>query len=317
MRKKSREVTDFDQMVSIIKSCDVCRLALNDERVPYILPLNFAVTVDGEQVTLWFHGASEGKKLDLIAKDPECSFEMDCSHKIVSDVSTMYCTMQYSSVIGQGTIRIATEEEKVAALQRINDNYHPGGFPVNVKSIPNTTVLRLDVKSMTGKSNVGKIKIPALPLGEKEQKYIDLVKRIESVLSGETDVVANLSNVAALIHSCFGFWWTGFYLVKGEELVLGPFQGPVACSRIKWGRGVCGTAWKESRTIVVPDVEEFPGHIACSSVSKSEIVVPIFDQEGRGRGVLDIDSAYLNTFDEVDAKYLEEICKLISHQVNL
>jgi GAF domain-containing protein len=120
-----------------------------------------------------------------------------------------------------------------------------------------------------------------------------------------------MANVAALIHERFGFWWTGFYRVIGEELVLGPFQGPVACTRIRKGRGVCGTSWNENRTVIVPNVHEFPGHIACSSLSNSEIVVPVFDECGNVTGVLDIDSRDFDTFDETDAEWLEKICRLI------
>lgn len=121
-----------------------------------------------------------------------------------------------------------------------------------------------------------------------------------------------MSNVAAAIHQEMKFWWTGFYRVVGNELVLGPFQGPVACMHIPFGRGVCGTAWQREQTIVVPDVEQFPGHIACSSASRSEIVVPVFDKEGRVTAVLDIDSERLATFDETDQRYLEEICRMLS-----
>lgn len=121
-----------------------------------------------------------------------------------------------------------------------------------------------------------------------------------------------MSNVAAAIHQEMKFWWTGFYRVVGNELVLGPFQGPVACMHIPFGRGVCGTAWQREQTIVVPDVEQFPGHIACSSASRSEIVVPVFDKEGRVTAVLDIDSERLATFDETDQRYLEEICRILS-----
>ena len=112
-------------------------------------------------------------------------------------------------------------------------------------------------------------------MGDKEEKYAVAERQIRSIVSGETDVTANMSNVAAVLHMTFGFWWTGFYRVSGDELVLGPFQGPVACTRIGFGRGVCGTAWKEAKTVIVPDVEKFPGHIACSSESRSEIVVPV------------------------------------------
>ena len=142
--------------------------------------------------------------------------------------------------------------------------------------------------------------------GGKEEKYALLYKQIAAVTENESDPIANMANVAAMIHETFRFWWTGFYRVTGDELVLGPFQGPLACSRIKFGRGVCGTAWKEARTQVVPDVEQFPGHIACSSASKSEIVVPLF-KEGKVTAVLDIDSEQLATFDETDKLWLERI----------
>jgi GAF domain-containing protein len=146
--------------------------------------------------------------------------------------------------------------------------------------------------------------------GGKEEKYALLYKQIASLVEGESDPIANMANVAAMIHTTFSFWWTGFYRVVGEELVLGPFQGPLACSRIKYGRGVCGTAWKEQTTQVVPDVELFPGHIACSSLSRSEIVVPVWQGE-EIVAVLDIDSEHLATFDEVDKKWLEKIVALL------
>ena len=126
----------------------------------------------------------------------------------------------------------------------------------------------------------------------------------------KADVIANMANMAAMLHETFGFWWTGFYRVIGDELVLGPFQGPLACTRIAYGRGVCGTAWKERRTIVVPDVEQFPGHIACSAASRSEIVVPVF-RDGEVVAVLDIDSAHLATFDQTDAAYLKKMVELL------
>ena len=147
--------------------------------------------------------------------------------------------------------------------------------------------------------------------GGKEEKYALLYKQIAAVTENESDTIANMANVAAMIHATFGFWWTGFYRVVGEELVLGPFQGPLACSRIAYGRGVCGTAWKEQRTQVVPDVEQFPGHIACSCASKSEIVVPLFDADGNITAVLDIDSEHLATFDETDRLWLERIATII------
>lgn len=143
--------------------------------------------------------------------------------------------------------------------------------------------------------------------GDKEEKYRELLPQIHALVSTETDMVANLANISAALKQTFGFFWVGFYLVKDDELVLGPFQGPIACTRIRLGRGVCGTAWKEARTLIVLDVEQFPGHIACSSDSKSEIVVPIKKQDVV-IGVLDIDSDTLDSFDDVDARYLEEIC---------
>ena len=131
------------------------------------------------------------------------------------------------------------------------------------------------------------------------------------MLEGETDSIARMANVAAVLHEAFGFWWTGFYRVSGKELVLGPFQGPVACMRIPFGRGVCGTAWARNETVVVPDVEAFPGHIACSSASRSEIVVPVHGPDGVVTAVLDIDSDRLAAFDEVDRAALERMVKLL------
>ena len=145
----------------------------------------------------------------------------------------------------------------------------------------------------------------------KEERYHLLTEQIRSLIEGETDVVAVMANVCAAIHEAMGFFWTGFYRVKDHELVLGPFQGPVACMHIGYGRGVCGTAWKQRETIVVPDVEQFPGHIACSSLSRSEIVVPVFSKDGEVLAVLDIDSKELSTFDDVDRLNLEAICHLI------
>ena len=144
----------------------------------------------------------------------------------------------------------------------------------------------------------------------KDESYNLIYKQIEALTSGEDDVIANMSNIAAILHSTFGFWWTGFYVVKGDELVLGPFQGPIACSRIPFGRGVCGTAWKRKESIVVPDVEQFPGHIACSSLSRSEIVVPVL-RGGNVIALIDIDSKELNTFDGIDREHLERIADLI------
>ena len=151
--------------------------------------------------------------------------------------------------------------------------------------------------------------------GTKEERYVALLPQLKGLLSGETDEVANLANVAAALKETFGFFWVGFYRVVGDELMLGPFQGPVACTRIRKGRGVCGTAWQEARTLVVPDVDAFPGHIACSSLSRSEIVVPLLDGAGEVWGVLDIDSSELNTFDDVDARFLEEACRLLVRNV--
>ena len=144
----------------------------------------------------------------------------------------------------------------------------------------------------------------------KQERYEALLPQIKAVIEDEPDLIANMANVAAMLHETFGFWWTGFYRVEGEELVLGPFQGPMACTRIKKGRGVCGTAWAEAQTQVVPDVDQFPGHIACSSASRSEIVVPIF-KEGEVIAVLDIDSAQLNTFDQTDRHYLEQVVEML------
>ena len=146
---------------------------------------------------------------------------------------------------------------------------------------------------------------------DKNKTYELLVKQVESLLEGENNPVGQLANAAALLHETMGWWWTGFYLIKDGELQLGPFQGPIACYRIKHERGVCGTAWAENRTIVVPDVEQFPGHIACSSLSRSEIVVPLRNHDGEVTGVLDIDSKDLATFDETDARWLEEIARVI------
>ena len=151
--------------------------------------------------------------------------------------------------------------------------------------------------------------------GTKEEKYEALLKQIESVVADESDLIANMANVASMIHETFHFWWTGFYrVISDKELVLGPFQGPLACTRIRKGRGVCGTAWTEAKTQVVPDVDLFPGHIACSSASRSEIVVPLFDEKDEVFAVLDIDSAELNTFDETDNLYLEKIADLMKNE---
>jgi L-methionine (R)-S-oxide reductase len=146
--------------------------------------------------------------------------------------------------------------------------------------------------------------------GTKEEIYQALLPQVEALITGEQDLVANMANIAAALREAFGFFWVGFYVVQGQELVLGPFQGPIACTRIAYGRGVCGTAWKEQKTQLVPDVEAFPGHIACSSASKSEIVVPAF-QDGEVFLVLDVDSDSLNDFDAVDQRYLEALMGLL------
>lgn len=146
--------------------------------------------------------------------------------------------------------------------------------------------------------------------GTKEEQYQVLLPQIKGLLEGEPDLIANLANICAALKEQFGWLWVGFYLVKKEELVLGPFQGPVACTRIKKGRGVCGTSWAEAKTLIVPDVEKFPGHIACSSLSRSEIVLPLFNNN-EVMGVLDVDSELLNEFDQTDEKYLQLIVNLL------
>ena len=144
----------------------------------------------------------------------------------------------------------------------------------------------------------------------KQQQYENLLQQVQSVMDSNADIIANMANMAAMLHETFGFWWTGFYRVIGNELVLGPFQGPLACTRIAYGRGVCGTAWKERRTVVVPDVEQFPGHIACSAASRSEIVVPVV-RDGEITAVLDIDSVRLDTFDQTDAEFLNRMVEML------
>jgi L-methionine (R)-S-oxide reductase len=146
----------------------------------------------------------------------------------------------------------------------------------------------------------------------KEEKYQTLLPQLEALVYGEPDVIANLANISAALKSTFNFLWVGFYLVKNDELVLGPFQGPIACTRIKKGKGVCGTSWQDAKTIIVPNVDEFPGHIACSSDSKSEIVVPVFNSKNEIIMVLDIDSEELNMFDKTDEKHLLQLSKLIT-----
>ena len=146
----------------------------------------------------------------------------------------------------------------------------------------------------------------------REEKYRHLLPQIDALISGEKDFIANMANISAALKQTFGFFWVGFYLVKEGELVLGPFQGPIACTRIKYGKGVCGTAWKGEKTLVAPNVEAFPGHIACSSESKSEIVVPVFCQ-GEVIAVLDVDSDSLNDFSDTDASYLAKLVGLIEN----
>ncbi len=145
----------------------------------------------------------------------------------------------------------------------------------------------------------------------KQEKYEVLIPQLVALTEAETDLIANISNIMAALKESFGFFWVGVYFVKAEELVLGPFQGPLACTRIGYGKGVCGAAWKEGRTLIVPDVDQFPGHIACSSLSKSEIVVPVIVDD-RVRMILDVDSAELNDFDETDAHYLKQVAMLLS-----
>lgn len=147
--------------------------------------------------------------------------------------------------------------------------------------------------------------------GTKEEQYQSLIPQIKALIEGETDIIANFANVAAALKEQFKWFWVGFYIVRNNELVVGPFQGPVACTRIKKGKGVCGASWAEAKTIIVEDVEKFPGHIACSSLSKSEIVIPAF-KNGNVIAVLDVDSEDLNHFDETDARYLEQIVKLLA-----
>ena len=146
---------------------------------------------------------------------------------------------------------------------------------------------------------------------KKDEQYRLLERQMTALLEGETDVIAKMANFAAVLHDTFGFWWTGFYRVAGDGLILGPFQGPVACMHIPYGRGVCGTAWKRNESVVVPDVEQFPGHIACSSASRSEIVVPVHAPDGAVTAVLDIDSDRLATFDDTDRVWLERLVQLL------
>lgn len=145
----------------------------------------------------------------------------------------------------------------------------------------------------------------------KEEKYISLIPQLESLLQHETDIIANMGNLCATLKYCFNFLWVGFYFVKENQLVLGPFQGPIACTRINKGKGVCGTAWERNETIIVEDVDAFPGHIACSSLSKSEIVIPVYNLKNEVVAVLDIDSESLNTFDKIDQYFLTQIISML------
>ena len=146
--------------------------------------------------------------------------------------------------------------------------------------------------------------------GSKEERYESIYSQLKALTEEEPDLIANMANIASALKEAFGYFWVGFYRVVGDQLVLGPFQGPVACTRIAFGRGVCGTAWREKQTMIVPDVDQFPGHIACSSLSRSEIVIPVF-KESEVVAVLDVDSDELNSFDAVDASYLENIVSLL------
>ena len=175
------------------------------------------------------------------------------------------------------------------------------------EKLPNCFFLAIFAHKLRLKNMSEHLEISA---GSKREKYEALLPQIEAVVAAESDPIANMANVASMLHETFGFWWTGFYRVLDEMLVLGPFQGPMACTRIRKGRGVCGTAWQTNQTQVVPDVDQFPGHIACSSASRSEIVVPLHNASGEVTGVLDIDSAELNTFDETDRIYLEQVANL-------
>jgi L-methionine (R)-S-oxide reductase len=150
----------------------------------------------------------------------------------------------------------------------------------------------------------------------KKEKYESLLPQLSALIDGETDLIANLANISAALKEMFNWLWVGFYWVKNDQLVLGPFQGPIACTRIKFGKGVCGTAWKEAKSQFVPDVEQFPGHIACSSSSVSEVVVAIFNNIGKVIGVLDVDSERFDVLDETDVVYLEKVSQIITNSLN-
>jgi GAF domain-containing protein len=180
-------------------------------------------------------------------------------------------------------------------------------FTQNIKSKPPPTFLSQNISS---KNKMEHLDIPQTT--DKATIYRAILPQIQALVAHETDVVANLANVAAVLRQAFGFFWVGFYIVKGDELVVGPYQGTVACSRRGRGRGVCGAAWVQAHTLLVPDVEKFEGHIACSSASKSEVVVPCFDAQGTVWAVLDIDSDYLDAFDATDQLYLEKITAMLA-----
>jgi L-methionine (R)-S-oxide reductase len=153
------------------------------------------------------------------------------------------------------------------------------------------------------------------PGAGKKETYNSLLPQLSALIDGEDDLIANLANISAALHDTFGWLWVGFYWVKKEELVLGPFQGPIACTRIQFGKGVCGTAWKEAKSLLVPDVNAFTGHIACSSSSVSEIVITVFDRQHRVVGVLDVDSERYDVLDETDVEFLESICRLVTDKL--
>ena len=193
-------------------------------------------------------------------------------------------------------------------VEHMEEKYADGGYlRLWIPESPNAARLEDLRKTIRDKKALRKV-FEAI---YKEELYKELLPKAKALLEGETDLIAGMANLAALLHQTFRFWWTGFYRVSGETLVLGPFQGPVACTKIPYGKGVCGTAWERRETVIVPDVEQFPGHIACSSESRSEIVVPVW-QNNEILAVLDIDSENLETFDEIDKLFLEETVKLLS-----
>ncbi len=246
------------------------------------------------------HVSYDPSKLPLeeLIRDFFCAIDPLSLNKQGEDEGTRYRTGVYYS-----------DPEELETIRRIFDEEQAKySEPLAVELQPLTNFFPADerhqdylVKNPDGYCH--------LPL--KIFRYPKLVSDLKALLGDEPDPVARLSNAAALVHERMRFFWTGFYLVKDGELVLGPFQGPIACMRIGFGRGVCGTSWKENRTIVVPDVEEFPGHIACSSLSRSEIVVPLRDCSGNVSGVLDIDSTELSTFDRIDAFWLERLVNIL------